>query len=100
MANIDIDIPHQLSQEEALGRIRNLLTETKKQHGDMVENLSEQWNGNTGHFSFTVKGFDIEGTLSVTPAVVELRSKVPFAVSLFKGTISSLVTEKAKELLS
>lgn len=100
MSSIDIDIPHQLSQEEALGRIKNLLSETKKQHGEMVENLSEQWNGNTGHFSFTVKGFDIEGTLSVTPSVVALRSKVPFAVSLFKGTISKLVTDKAQELLS
>jgi hypothetical protein len=100
MSNIDIDIPHKLSQEEALNRIKHLLTETKKQHGDMVENLSEQWNGHTGQFSFTVKGFDIQGTLSVTPSAVELRSKVPFAVSLFKGTISKLVTDKAQELLS
>ena len=99
MASLEINIPHHLSQEEALEKIKNLLSETKKEHGDMLANLTENWNGNTGEFSFSAKGFDISGTLTVSPTVIEMRGKVPFAVSLFKGKITQLINEKAKDLL-
>lgn len=100
MARLDFDIPHQLPQEEALKRIKTLLSETKKDHGDQIENLVEQWDGNTGQFSFTARGFDLSGTLTVTPTAIELRGQVPFAVSLFKGKIKQLIGEKAGELLA
>ena len=100
MPSLDIDIPHNLPQEEALSRIKNLLTDAKKNHGDKIDNLSEQWNGNTGEFSFKAKGFDISGTLTVKPSVVELRGKIPFAVSLFKGTITNMINSQASKLLA
>ncbi len=100
MARLDFDIPHQLSQEEALTRIKTLLSETKKEHSDQIENLVENWEGNTGQFSFKARGFDLSGTLTVTPTAIELRGQVPFAVSLFKGKIKQLIGEKAGELLA
>jgi hypothetical protein len=100
MSTLQITIPHPLSQEEALKRIKNLLSETKKEHGDKIDNLTENWNGNSGQFSFSAKGFDIEGDLSVTPATVELNGKIPFALSLFKGAITKAVSEKAMQLLA
>ena len=100
MATLEMNIPHQLPREEALSRIKNLLSETKKDHGDKIADLTEEWNGNTGVFSFRAKGFDISGTLTVTDSAVELRGKIPFAVSLFKGKITSAINEKASELLA
>lgn len=100
MATLDIDIPHNLPREEALRRIKNLLTETKNDHGDKISDLKEQWTGDTGQFSFNAKGFDIAGTLTVTDANIQLRGKIPFAVSLFKGTITKAINEKAAELLA
>ncbi|MCW3088039.1 MAG: hypothetical protein JWQ78_1425, partial [Sediminibacterium sp.] len=85
---------------EALKRIKTLLSETKKEHGDKISDLSETWNGDTGDFSFSAKGFDISGTLTVTDADIKLRGKLPFAVSLFKGTITKMINEKASELLA
>ena len=100
MASLEMNIPHQLPREEALERIKTLLSETKKDHGDKIADLAEEWNGDTGIFSFRAKGFDISGTLTVTDSMVELRGKIPFAVSLFKGKITKAINEKASELLA
>ena len=100
MASLNMTIPFSISREEALKRIKNLLTETKKEHGDTIDNLKEQWNGNVGTFSFTAKGYDIAGTLTVEPTTIELNGKIPFAVSLFKGAITKAINEKAGELLA
>ncbi len=100
MSSIDISIPHQLPEEEALGRIKTLLRNTVQQQGDKITNLQEHWDGKTGTFSFTAMGYDIAGTLTVLPDKIDLHAKVPFAVSLFKGTISKMIRDRADELLS
>lgn len=99
MAHFDMSIPHNLSQEEALKRIQTLLGETKKDHGDKINNLIEKWNGNVGEFSFTIMGFDISGTLTVNAGSVDIDAELPFAASLFKGKIKELIEEKAANLL-
>jgi len=100
MASLELSVPYTIPQDEALSRIKNLLTETKKEHGDKIKNLHETWEGNTGTFSFTAMGYDLAGTLAVEPGVVNLNAQVPFAVSLFKGAIIKAITEKANELLA
>ena len=99
MAKLEIAIPHNLPQEEAIKRIKQLLTETKKEHGNIIDNVKEKWTGNKSTFSFTAKGFDIAGTLAVHPRTVELESDLPFALSFFKGIITSVIQNKATELL-
>lgn len=99
MAAFNLSIPHTLSPEEALSRIQSMLGEVRNEHADKIENLQEEWNGPNGTFSFTTKGFKISGVLSVTPKTIELNGQVPFAVSLFKGKITKLITEKATVLL-
>ena len=100
MPSLDLSIPHQLSQEEALNRIKQLWSDTKRDHSGMISDLKENWEGNKGTFSFNAKGYDISGNLEVQPHSIEIRSQVPFAVSLFKGMIANMVQQKAKELLA
>ena len=100
MANLEVTIPHNLSEEEALRRLKNQFTEMKKEHGDKISNLKEEWNGNIGNFSFTAQGFDIEGTITVNPSTVELEGKIPFALSLFKGAITKTIQQQATKVLS
>jgi hypothetical protein len=99
MPSLQMTIPHTLPQAEALKRIKTLLTDTAREHSDKIQNLTENWTGNEGTFSFKAMGYDISGTLTVTPATVELNGTIPFAVSLFKGKITSLINEKADALL-
>jgi len=100
MSKLNLDIPHQLPQEEALLRIKNLLGNLKEEQKQIISDAQEEWNGNTGNFSFTAKGFDLAGTIQVNPSNVEINADLPFALSFFKGMIGSVITEKAKALLS
>ena len=100
MAKLDISIPHTLTEEIALDRVRNLLGEVKSTHGDKISGLSESWNGNTGQFSFTAAGFKISGTLRVSASDVNLNGTLPFAASFFRGTIESTIREEAEKILS
>ncbi|RYZ47709.1 MAG: hypothetical protein EOP49_20555 [Sphingobacteriales bacterium] len=100
MSDLNLSIPHKLSTEEALGRIKNLLGNLKKDHQDLIDKADESWDGNAGKFSFSVKGFDLAGLINVNSSSVDIKAKLPFAVSLFKGKISQVITDKATELLS
>ncbi len=100
MPKLKIEVPHKLTQEEALNRIKGLLGEVKTQFADKISNLQENWRGNMGTFSFSAMGFSVSGSLSVTPSMVELFGNLPFAALFFKGKIEATIRERAETLLA
>jgi len=99
MPKIELNIPHELSQSEALTRIQNFLPDLKTEHSDKIKDLEESWNGNTGEFKFKISGFKVSGTLQVGEDFVLINGELPFAALLFKGMIENSIREKAMELL-
>jgi hypothetical protein len=100
MSRLTLNIPHSQTQEEALNRIKQLLSRLQEEQKGTVTNVQEIWNGPNGNFSFSAKGFNIAGTIQVRENEVQLDSDLPFAVSLFKGQIASMITERANALLA
>lgn len=100
MSSLNLNIQHNLSKEEALSRIKNLLAKLKEDQKDVVTDVQENWQDNKGSFSFKAKGFNLAGDIVVNDGNVEINSDLPFAVSFFKGAISDMITKKTKELLS
>lgn len=100
MAKLNMAVSHRLSQDEALKRIKTLLGEVKTQFADKISDLREEWNGNTGKFSFSAMGFSVSGILTVNLSKVELSGNLPFAASFFKGKIESTLRERAETLLA
>ena len=100
MPSLEMSIPHKLTREEARRRIQDLLPKMKNDYGDQIKNLHEEWNGDTGSFSFSVMGFAVSGTLTVKDASVDLDGSLPFAATFFKGKIKSVIEEKAHEVLA
>lgn len=100
MAKLNMAVSHRLAQDEAAARVKTLLGEVKKQFADKISDLHEEWDGNTGRFSFMAMGFSVSGTLTVKPSAVELSGNLPFTASLFKGKIESVIREKAGILLA
>lgn len=100
MSTLNLDIPHQLPKEEALKRIKSLLSNLKEEQKQIISNVDEKWDGDKGDFSFSAKGFDLAGNIQVNPSNVTINANLPFALSFFKGMIGSVITEKAKALLS
>jgi len=100
MSKLSLSIPHTLTREEALSRVKQLLSRIQEEQKGTISNVQENWNGANGNFSFTAKGFNIAGTIQVKENEVQLESDLPFAVALFKGQIASMITEKATALLA
>jgi hypothetical protein len=48
MSNIEIKIPPIIGQEEALKRIKNLVTNLKEEHSGKIKGVKENWNGKDG----------------------------------------------------
>jgi len=94
MPSLKLAFPHQLGQEEAVARLKNLLTKVKDKYQDQVSNLSESWNENTLTFSFTTYGFKVAGDVIVEPTEVRLDGQIPFAAMVFIGKIESALREQ------
>lgn len=97
---MNISVPHNLSQEEALNRVKGLLNKLKEEQAGRFTNLSEDWRDNGGNFQITIQGFDLGGEIAVTPSAVDINAKLPFALSLFQGAIKQTITGKLNELLT
>ncbi len=100
MATLNMSIPHKLSQDDALRRIKGLLDKVKSEHADKVSDLREEWTDNLGRFSFSAMGFSVSGTLAVTPTQVQFSGDLPFAASVFKSRIETAIRERATDLLA
>jgi len=100
MSKLSLNIPHSQTKEEALSRIKQMLGRLQEEQKGTITDVQENWNGSNGNFSFSAKGFTIAGTIQVNEKEVLLESDLPFAVSLFKGQIASIITEKANTLLA
>ena len=100
MPELNVSIPHQLSQQEALQRVKSLLEKIKSQHGDKISNLQQEWTDNNGVFSFLIMGFAVSGVLAVHESTVELNSDIPLAAVFFKNKIKSVIEEEGGKLLA
>lgn len=100
MRSFIISIPHNLSQQEALSRIKNFLTKLKHEQKDKVSGIKEDWQDETCIFQFTALGFTISGSLTVHPLSIDIDSKLPFAVFLFRNKIKQIIRDGAKDLLA
>ena len=100
MARLSFTFEHELTQKEALRRIKTLLKEVKKEHAGLVSDLEESWEGDTGSFSFIAMGYPIKGTLDVDAPAISLDAEVPLAVRMFKGKIEKILREQADALLA
>jgi len=100
MPTFKIAVPHALHPDEAVRRIKNLVTNIKVQFADKVTDVTEEWTGANGEFGFKVMGFEISGTVQVDVREVQIQSSLPFAATPFKGRIEAVILEKARQLLA
>jgi hypothetical protein len=99
MANFHISIPHQLSQEEALKRIKDRLAQVKSQFSDKIGDVHEEWNGNVGSFSSPSPVGAVSITLTVNPSEVVIEGELPAMVMFVKGKIEAGIRKELSTLL-
>ena len=100
MSSLNISIRHQLSQDEALARIKKGIAHLKSQYSEHLSNLEENWNGNRGTFGFSAIGFPVSSTVVVNASDVAVDLALPFAALAFKGKIESTLRDMLTKLLA
>jgi len=95
-----VEVPHQLSREEALSRIKSLISDLKSQYGNQVSNVNEKWTDNRCDFSMKLKMFKISGSILVDDSRAQIRGRMPPGTGRFEGKAKGLIEERAKKLLS
>lgn len=100
MPKLNIVVPHRLSEDEALGRIKGLLGELKREHAGAFTDLDETWTDTGGRFSMKAMGMSVAGELTVAPGQVVMNGDLPLAATPFKGRIEQMVRERMERLLA
>jgi len=100
MPKISITVQHQLSPDEALARIKNLLYQIKEAHQDKITDLHEDWAEFTSKFRFAYLGMSFSGTIAVKPNQVILEGTIPLLASMFQSKIEETIRKETEKLLT
>ena len=99
MPGFATSVTHQLGTAAATERLKTFLEDVRRDHGDKLKDARGEWQGNTLHFSFTVYGMGIQGTMEVSDNGVNVTGKLPLAAAFFRGQVeNSIRDELVKEL--
>jgi len=94
-----LEIPHELSQEEAAPRVRSWFEGLLEDHRGRLEAADVRWVESNAEFVFRVRGISISGSLSIEPSAVRIEAKVPFLVAGFRSKIEdAIVSSLGREL--
>jgi hypothetical protein len=72
----------------------------RDRYGSHVDNLRENWTNHTFTFGFKAMGMGISGTVQVEDASVKLKTELPLAAMLFKGSIERQIRQELSGLLA
>ena len=106
---MQIDVQHELGEEEAVRRLASYFGELKGRQwpgGVEIAEARTNWNGNRMEFSFYAGkgrfGIDIVGNVEVKENLVVLRSELPALARIFIGEdrIRSTIARELGRVLS
>lgn len=96
---MEVIVEHQLSQEEALRRIKKLIEEMKEEHLKKAKDFKEEWANSVYKFSFSYKRFYVSGSIVAEPSRVGVNLDLPGIARLFKKKIKTAIRERLEKEL-
>ena len=95
-----VTVPHSLSQEEALRRVKRLLGELKQIYETQISDVREEWSDGSCSFRLKMFVFKIQGSIKVGSQLVEVRGRMPIGTGKYEEKVKSLIESRAKALLA
>ena len=101
MASFKVQVPHQLSREDAAARLKEHSERARADMPREISELVEEWDdqGNL-EFSFSAMGFAVKGAMVSCNDAVTVSGKIPFAALPFRGLIESQLVKRIETALS
>ena len=100
MAKLILEIPHTLSKDAALNKIKTLLPNLRTEYSDLISDLEENWIGYEGNFKFKIKGYKVSGIVTFKDKSILIDGDIPFSALLFKGKIEQTIISEARKILN
>lgn len=97
---MEIIVPHKLTQDEALAKVKTALTEAGSKYSNMVSDVEEEWNNYIGTCSFRVRGFRVKANVNVGPERVCMESSIPWLLVGWSSKIEELLRENMLRVLA
>ena len=94
-----IQIPHKSTKFQAGQKVRDAIQHARpmaKEHNVTID--EERWEGNTLHFSITLQGKQITGTLVIDDKDFIIDAKLPLLWRLFEGKIERTIAEQVQAM--
>ena len=97
--SISIQVPHQLTQEEAVRRIQRGITDARGKYAGQVAGIDERWTGNHLDLKLTAIGQTITGRVDVLPSAVNIEVDLPWQLATLAEKIRPQLQREAGKLL-
>ena len=101
MASFKVQVPHQLSREDAAARLKEHSERARADMPREISELVEEWydQGNL-EFSFSAMGFVVKGAMVSCNDAVTVAGKIPVAALPFRGLIESQLVKRIETALA
>lgn len=99
MPKFSLEVPHNLSADEARMRLERFVESLQARFQDKVSDLSQSWDGNTLSFGFKTFGFKIAGAIASLEKKLDVTGDLPMTAMMFKGKIESEIREQLARLM-
>ena len=94
---MEIKLEHNLHRDRARECAKRILSDLSQKQSRLISKPVQMWDEDQCKFSFSVKGSTVTGNISVKEESIDIKGKLPIALSLFKGMIKETIEKKASE---
>ena len=94
-----IEIPHQLTQEEARQRLVTGLADARRKYPQHLSAFNETWTGNHLEFSGKVMAQNVSGRIDVLPQSVRVEVDLPMLLRMLAKKFIPQVEAEGRKML-
>ena len=100
MPKLEVNIPHQLGQEEALRRMKQKADFLQKTYGAQATESRQDWTDNVLRFAIQAMGFKINGSVTVEETEIRLHAELPLMAMAFKGVAERRIRQELEQMVA
>ena len=100
MPKLTVAVPHALSEDQAVERLKDRFGDLQRRFGDSVSDFEEEWDGNMLRYRFTALGVKVQGTVATADSNVTVTAELPLLAMPLKGTIETQIRGELEKILA